>query len=64
MDNLAAAMDELMGQMNLPQFSPELNEPRSREYWLNQPGSPKPERPDEEPKTVPYDQLIEEWRAE
>jgi glycerol transport system substrate-binding protein len=62
MNNLAKAMDDLMGKMNLAQFSPELNEPRDPQYWLDQPGSPKPERPDEEPKTVPYDELIEEWR--
>jgi glycerol transport system substrate-binding protein len=62
MNNLAEAMDDLMGKMNLAQFSPELNEPRDPQYWLDQPGSPKPERPDEEPKTVPYDELISEWR--
>jgi glycerol transport system substrate-binding protein len=63
MDNLAADMDDLMGKMNLVQFSPELNEPRDPEYWLSQPGSPKAERPDEEPKTVPYDQLLSEWQG-
>lgn len=62
MDGLARDMDNLMAKMNLKQFSPELNEERDAEYWLAQPGSPKPERPDEEPKTVPYDELIEQWR--
>eukprot|EP00831_Metopus_contortus_P077233 TRINITY_DN7198_c0_g1_i3.p2 TRINITY_DN7198_c0_g1~~TRINITY_DN7198_c0_g1_i3.p2 ORF type:complete len:101 (-),score=20.08 TRINITY_DN7198_c0_g1_i3:170-472(-) len=58
MDNLARDMDDLMSKMNLKQFSPELNPERDAEYWLNQPGAPKPERPDEEPKTVPYEELL------
>lgn len=62
MDAIASSMDELMGQMNLAQYSPELNEPRSAEYWLNQPGAPKPERPEEEPQTMPYDEMVEQWR--
>ncbi|MDZ7792864.1 MAG: hypothetical protein U5P10_03985 [Spirochaetia bacterium] len=41
MNQLAADMDDLMGKMNLKQFSPELNEPRDPQYWLDQPGSPK-----------------------
>ncbi|MBF9018415.1 MULTISPECIES: ABC transporter substrate-binding protein [unclassified Oceanispirochaeta] len=61
MDNLARDMDDLMGKMNLKQFSPELNPERDPQYWLDQPGSPKAERPDEEPKTIAYDELIKEW---
>ncbi len=64
MNNLAAAMDSLMEKMSLPQFSPELNEKRDPQYWLDQPGSPKAERPDEEPETVPYDELIKQWREQ
>jgi glycerol transport system substrate-binding protein len=62
MDGLAYKMDELMSKMRLPKYSPILNEPKSKEYWLSQPGSPKPERPDEEPMTVPYDELIKQWK--
>ncbi|MCD6396333.1 MAG: carbohydrate ABC transporter substrate-binding protein [Spirochaetaceae bacterium] len=62
MDGLARDMDNLMAKMNLKQFSPELNPERDAEYWLNQPGSPKAERPDQEPKTVPYDDLLAQWR--
>lgn len=62
MDNLARDMDDLMGKMNLKQFSPELNPERDPQYWLDQPGSPKAERPDEEPKTIAYDELINEWK--
>ena len=61
MNNLAAAMDDLMGKMRLMQFSPVLNPESSAEYWLNKPGSPKPERPDEEPRTVIYEELIKQW---
>jgi hypothetical protein len=28
---------------------------------LSQPGSPKAERPEEDPVTVPYDELIKQW---
>jgi len=59
---VAQKMDELMSKMRLPKYSPILNEPKSKEYWLSQPGSPKPERPDEEPMTVPYDELIKQWK--
>jgi glycerol transport system substrate-binding protein len=61
MDDLASIQNSLMQRLRLEKYSPELNEPRSREYWLNQPGAPKAERPPEEPETVPYDQLIKQW---
>ena len=62
MDGLAEKMDELMGKMRLPKYSPQLNEKKPAEYWLSQPGSPKAERPAEEPKTVPYDELLKQWQ--
>ena len=61
MNDLASIQNSLMQRLRLEKYSPELNEPRSREYWLNQEGAPKAERPDEEPVTKPYDELIEEW---
>lgn len=61
MDNLAMKMDELMGKMNLKKYSPQLNPEMSAEYWYNQPGAPKAEVPDEEPMTVPYEELIKSW---
>jgi glycerol transport system substrate-binding protein len=61
MDGLAAAMDDIMGKLRLKKYSPVLNEENPAEYWLSQPGSPKPERPDQEPKTMPYDELIKQW---
>lgn len=63
MDNLARDMDDLMGKMNLKQFSPELNPERDPQYWLNQPGSPKAERPDEKPLTIAYDELLKGWAS-
>lgn len=62
MDNIAAAMDDLMSKMNLPAYSPVLNEEKTAEHWLSQPGAPKPERPDVEPKTMSYEALVESWR--
>ncbi len=62
MDNIAYSMDDLMGKMKLQKFSPVLNEKKTREYWLNQPGSPKPERPDQQPKTMAYEELIKMWK--
>ena len=62
MDNLARDMDDLMGKMNLKQFSPELNPERDPQYWLDQPGSPKPERPDEKGRTIAYDEMIKQWK--
>ncbi len=62
MDNIGTAMDDLMGKMQLEKFSPKLNEEKSREFWLNQPGAPKPERPDQKPKTMAYEELVESWK--
>jgi glycerol transport system substrate-binding protein len=46
---------------NLPVCGPIMNEPQDAQFWLDQPGSPKPERPEEEPITVPYEELLEVW---
>jgi glycerol transport system substrate-binding protein len=39
-----------------------LNPKKSREYWYAQPGAPKPELPDDAPKTIQYDELIKQWK--
>lgn len=62
MDNIAKAMDDLMSKMDLAAFSPVLNEEKPAQYWLDQPGSPKAERPDQEPKTMSYEELVEMWK--
>ena len=64
MDDLASIQNSLMQRLRMQQYSPKLNTERSREYWLNQPGAPKAERPPEDPVTVPYDELIQEWEGE
>ncbi|MDZ7800906.1 MAG: ABC transporter substrate-binding protein [Trueperaceae bacterium] len=67
LNSLAQQQDEVMGRLEragMETCSPRLNEPRDREYWLNQPGAPKAERPDEEPQTVPYDELLAGWQEE
>lgn len=62
LDNLANTMDKLMGNMKLKKYSPKLNPKKPQSYWLSQPGSPKAEKPDEKPKTMPYDDLIKMWK--
>ncbi|MDM8516430.1 ABC transporter substrate-binding protein [Desulfobacterales bacterium HSG16] len=62
MNNIAAAMDKAMSQLDLVKYSPKLNPEKDPEYWLSQPGSPKPERPDEKGKTMAYDKLIGQWK--
>ena len=62
MDNIAAAMDKIMGRLQLEKYSPVLNEERPASYWLNQPGAPKAERPDQAPATMPYEELVQKWK--
>ena len=61
MDNIAKAQDRLMASLKLSQYSPQLNPLKSRDFWLNQPGAPKPARPRERPKTVEYQDIIQRW---
>ncbi|OVE71911.1 ABC transporter substrate-binding protein, partial [bacterium B13(2017)] len=42
MTALALKQDEMLSKLKLARFRPVLNDKKSREYWLNQPGSPKP----------------------
>jgi glycerol transport system substrate-binding protein len=68
MDNLARQQDRMMQRLERAKVQgecgPRLNTPRSAEYWLGQPGSPKPKLANEKPpgETVPYDQLLEAWK--
>mgnify|MGYP003668607783 FL=1 len=45
-------------------LGPVMNEERDAEYWLSQPGAPKPAlaSTDEEPETIPYEELIKSWQ--
>ncbi|VXC73338.1 ABC transporter substrate-binding protein [Pseudomonas sp. 9Ag] len=67
LDGLAEAQDTMMARLERakvqPKCGPKLNEPRDPEYWLSQPGSPKPKLDNEKPQgqTVSYDELIKSW---
>jgi len=68
MDNLARQQDRMMQRLERAKVQgecgPRLNTPRGADYWLAQPGSPKPKLANEKPRgeTVPYDQLLEAWK--
>jgi len=64
LNSLAQQMDEVMIRLEraeLPVCGPIMNEPQDPQFWLDQPGSPKPERPPEDPETVPYAELLQQW---
>jgi glycerol transport system substrate-binding protein len=69
MDNLAKQQDRILQRLERAKVQgecgPRLNPARGADYWLSQPGSPKPKLKNEKPRgeTVPYDQLLEAWRA-
>jgi glycerol transport system substrate-binding protein len=68
LDTLCSDMERVMERIERAgvqgDIGPKLNEPQSAEFWLNEPGSPKPklENEDEEPMTVSYDELIASWK--
>ncbi len=71
MDRLAGEMDQVMARMQQADEAaevyggcgPRLNEEQDPEFWLSQPGSPKP-MVDEDPPgiTIPYDELVQRWQ--
>ena len=67
MDSLAEAQDRILERLErhgvLGECGPQLNEPTDPQYWLSQPGAPKPKLENEKPagETVPYDELIKVW---
>jgi glycerol transport system substrate-binding protein len=68
LDTLCSDMERVMERIERAgvqgDIGPKLNEPQDAEFWLNEPGSPKPklENEDEEPMTVSYDELIASWK--
>ncbi|MGR6871729.1 ABC transporter substrate-binding protein [Pseudomonas sp. HK3] len=62
MDNIAYHQDDIMENLKLAQYSPQLNPKKSQAYWFAQPGAPKPKRTRETPKTLPYEEAIKPWR--
>ncbi|MFI8480974.1 extracellular solute-binding protein [Pseudomonas sp. NPDC078700] len=67
LDGLAAAQDTMLGRLEranvLGECGPKLNEERDPQYWLDQPGAPKPKLANEKPKgeTVNYADLLKSW---
>jgi len=68
MDNLAEEQDKVMMRLERSEVQgdkgPKLNPEKDEEYWLSQPGAPKPKLENEKPQgeTVDYDELIKAWR--
>jgi glycerol transport system substrate-binding protein len=68
MDTLAAEQDRVLERLerSMPgECAPKLNPEEDAQVWFDRPGAPKPPLADEKPpgETVPYDQLIDSWRA-
>jgi glycerol transport system substrate-binding protein len=68
LDSLCSDMENVMERIERAgvqgDIGPVMNEEQGEEYWLAQPGSPKPklENEEEEPITVSYDELIASWK--
>lgn len=68
LDGLARAQDKIMARLQRAnvqgECGPKLNPERSADYWLSQPGAPKPKLANEKPRgqTISYEQLLESWQ--
>jgi glycerol transport system substrate-binding protein len=69
LDGLAAAQDKVMSRLERAnaqgECGPKLNKPRDPNYWLSQPGAPKPKLSNEKPQgeTIAYKELLKQWEA-
>ncbi|MFN3687018.1 ABC transporter substrate-binding protein [Salinarimonas sp.] len=69
MDNLCREQEQVLARLEragiLGDLGPRLNEERDPEYWLSQPGAPKPALENEKPQpiTIGYDELIASWQS-
>ena len=62
MQGLAQKEDQLMKRLRLPKLSPKLAEPKGAEYWLAQPGAPKPAIEGRgDAMTISYDEMLKRW---
>ncbi|WP_022706217.1 MULTISPECIES: ABC transporter substrate-binding protein [Paracoccus] len=59
-----AVLDRLERSGVQGDLGPVLNEEQEAQYWLDQPGAPKPKLENEkpEPKTISYEELITRWQ--
>jgi hypothetical protein len=46
----------------MAKLSPRLNKPEAESAWLNRPGAPKREKIRSKPMTIPYAELIQQWK--
>ena len=67
MDSLCEAQEKVLARLERAgvqgDIGPVLNDEEDPEYWLSQPGAPKPKLENEkpEPETIGYDELVESW---
>ena len=67
MDSLCEAQEKVMARLERAgvqgDIGPVLNDEEDPEYWLSQPGAPKPKLDNEKPtpETIGYDELVESW---
>ncbi|SEN73217.1 carbohydrate ABC transporter substrate-binding protein, CUT1 family [Loktanella fryxellensis] len=67
LDQLCADMEDVMTRLERAgvqgDLGPVMGEEQDAEFWLNEPGAPKPalENEDEEPQTIGYDELVASW---
>ena len=70
MDALCEAQEKVLARLERAgvqgDIGPVLNEPQEAEYWLSQPGAPKPKLDNEKPtpETINYDELVKSWNQE
>lgn len=68
LDSLCAEQEAVMERLERAgvqgDLGPVLNEPQDPQYWLDQPGSPKPALDDVDgtPITISYEELIKSWQ--
>ncbi|NRA87813.1 MAG: carbohydrate ABC transporter substrate-binding protein [Rhizobiales bacterium] len=67
LDSLCEAQEKVLKRIERAgvqgDIGPKLNEEKGADYWLSQPGAPKPKLANEKPapKTIAYDELIKSW---
>ncbi|MFT6276212.1 MAG: glycerol transport system substrate-binding protein [Halioglobus sp.] len=68
LDALCGAQEKLLKRLQRAgvqkAYGPKLNERKDAQYWLAQPGAPKPKLDNEKPTpiTVSYDELLKSWQ--
>ncbi len=68
LDSLCFAQERLLSRLERAgvqgDLGPKMNDEESDDYWLTQPGAPKPALANEKPQgqTISYDELIKSWQ--